>query len=320
VLLVQLLTTLFQDSYIISEIEKLAVSILSGEYVIDKVDELAVNAGSSLLKDPATIARAQQFLRDTVNDPQVQETVGYALWESLKIAITPSIFHPSSPQEFTKIPEFPQQTPIVQTHPSETLWVPEHLIPGVAEILFRDAYEKISATWGLQCTQEGLILKKRAFEEELLKQGELSKPVKRFLEKFSQKHFDDIFRQDQALIDMGGEEALIIRAKQKVDQQILVYQEYLTNMEKLKKGYIFHTFTPKQEESRRTIESTISTLEVEKENEIMLLEKELAGIMKENPVVYLKQGTLEEYLKGEGIGMRYLETGIKGNITQQLQN
>jgi len=189
------------------------------------------------------------------------------------------------------------------------VWVPEKLIPDASEILFREAFEKISEKWGLQCTREGLDSKKRAFQEELKsKTARLSKPLKRFFQKFSQVHFNEMFRQDQELVDMGGEEILLVKAKERIDRKIKVFRDYLTNMEKLQKGYIFNSYTPKQTEDRKNVENRIAALEAERADTSTILNREIARIMDKNPVPHLRIGTIEELIKSESEGHVQPET------------
>lgn len=139
------------------------------------------------------------MLKDTVNDSALQEQVGYALWEAMKVAVVPSVFRSQ------KFPPTPSPTPspssqsvshdqkqyVAYREPSGLevtlkeegelhqliVDIPEEFQDMAMEILFREAWEEVSARFGISVSKADLVAKKRAFEVELGKRRAIVKGI-----------------------------------------------------------------------------------------------------------------------------------------------
>jgi len=100
----------------------------------------------------------------------------------------------------------------------------------------------------LQYTEEGLEKKKKVFESELLwRREKLGAPLRRKFVKFIREHFDEVFVQDQELVD-GGADTLILQQILKIDTKVSDYKEYLAHLEKQDRGILWDTYSKKQVE------------------------------------------------------------------------
>lgn len=182
----------------------------------------------------------------------------------------------------------------------KSLSVPDEKLQGTAEILFREAYEKINAKYGLAVTPQALNTKKREFELELAtRKATLAPSLRRAFTELSNEYQEAVFQQDQQLIDVGGEEALLLRGRAKIDAKIGLIHDYLGGMEKFNRGYLWSAYTEEQEVERKELAERISELQKEKAEALKIVEQEKEALMQRNPIAHFRTGTLQAYLKGE---------------------
>src|SRR5690606_28099350 len=95
------------------------------------IAKLRLRAGSCRY---ATCAHGEELIR-----------VGYAVWEALKIAFTPSLFRSRNypPTEIPPPAESDTPFPTIQQQQHKPLAVPDELNEAVAEIIFRQAFEAV---------------------------------------------------------------------------------------------------------------------------------------------------------------------------------
>lgn len=227
----------------------------------------------------------------------VRETAGYALWDSIVIALTPNIFRA---RKFPSIARFESNGDSdTEAAPGDNeIFIPSEKLRPAAEIVLREVYESVAAKFGLQYSAAALKAKKRAFELELAKRKAIvPTELRRELQEVTNEYYDQLFRQDEDLIAAGGEEALILRAKSAIDATIATSKEYLKKMQKQDKGYIYNSYTKEQLEDRKQVEERIAELQAERADANSLLARELDGLHYHNPVAHLTQGSFEDFLK-----------------------
>lgn len=248
----------------------------------------------------------------------MKETAGYAMWDAIKIAFTPSLFRSRTyrPEKRRTIAEV-DVAPGAVMAADKTLSVPDDKLQGAAEILFREAYEGVAAKFGLTVTPQTLNSKKREFEQVLLlilhyflltfpqelalRRSMLAPALRRAFTELATEYQEAVFQQDQQLIDSGGEEALLLRGRAKIDSRIALINDYLSNMEKQSKGYVWSSFTEEQEQERRRLIDRVAHLQREKADERRLIEQELADIMQRNPIAHFRSGSLSEFVGNKAL-------------------
>uniref|UniRef100_A0A6B2L4E2 Cullin family profile domain-containing protein n=1 Tax=Arcella intermedia TaxID=1963864 RepID=A0A6B2L4E2_9EUKA len=290
-----LMNLLINRPEVVAEFEKLAGKVVASEIVYKEVNLLSERTSNRILENPELIQKMSLFLQKSVDDPVLQQVVGDALWESIKIALTPSILRTPVPTSDLVTPPSPQPIP----HSPLPSHIPSDKLQPLMELLFRSAYELIDQQYGPQFTSTGLQEKKKAFESAL---SEIRNKYRNCHQDFSDKfmlfiryNFDDVFKQEQDIIDIGGEETLIILAKTKIDKKIGVYRKYLNDMEKLDKGYFYDSYKPTQLKDREGIVKKIEELEAEKLNNSGLLSKEISTI-RQSPVAHMYKGSIGDLL------------------------
>jgi len=220
----------------------------------------------------------------------------------LKIAFTPTLF-----RERVYAPEIkpPDTTPAEIKAPdpveeiSNLFHVADDLAEYAAEIIFRETYEATSEKFGISFTVEELAEKKQFFEEELDKQkSTLAKPLRATFNKVIDNQFEIAFRHDQLIIERGGKDGLILKAKLQIENQINGIQEYLTSMKKTEKGWVYNSFSADQLEERKYLDNKILELrKTASDDEYCLNQSLLALGARKNPVGHLHPGSLEDLMK-----------------------
>lgn len=137
-------------------------------------------------------------------------------------------------------------------------------------------------------THEALNVKKRALEIELQNiKKKLSPKLKKKFQEVTEENVPAIFAGDKSVIELGGEVALVIRARTMIEKQIALYEGYLESMKKANKGtashlhiltmsgWVYDAYTPAQTEERKKIQQVIKELEEESKSKEKLLEKAL---------------------------------------------
>jgi len=323
-ILKHLVKGLLEDQHVINQVESLVATIIATDMVGQQVDDIAESTVSWLLQDENTVKLTRQLLKDTVNDLPLQEQVGYALWESIKVALVPSILRapkfvttvspppsivpPSSSSSPQNIDEFGKLQPTLIQEPSgievalkkgqqpTLVEIPDDFQEMIMEMLFREAWEEVSLQCGVATTKTQLVNKKQHFEGKLGKYRSLLKgSLKKKFQEFCRKNIDTVFQADRDVIDMG-EDYIIIQAKTKLDKKISVFEEYLKKMDKKNKGYIYNSYSDDQVQERAEIRKKIENLTMEKENRVNLLENELNALAKVNPVEHFRRGPIENLL------------------------
>lgn len=91
-LLADLVVSTLQEDSLRMEFEKVVVDVLASDQVRNQVQVESNRVIEQILTDAHIQRLAQQFVSTTLNSQAVQETAGYALWDSLKVALTPTMF------------------------------------------------------------------------------------------------------------------------------------------------------------------------------------------------------------------------------------
>jgi hypothetical protein len=223
---------------------------------------------------------------------------GYAMWDAVKIALTPSLFrrrrYPS-----------PKDIPAHKPTPSRKATITnelDRLSPEdkqeLAEIIFRESYDVIRSNFGLGYAPDKLIAKKHAFESEIAKRkASVTPELRRIVQSVSNEYFVKIFEQEEKLMDAGGDEALILHGKSKVDARILSYMKYLEDMPKQEKGYLWSGYTEQQQADRHSVQERIHKLEEERNDTTTLLKRELEGIHLANPIAHFPQQKFADFIE-----------------------
>eukprot|EP01126_Amoeba_proteus_P063117 TRINITY_DN8662_c0_g1_i1.p1 TRINITY_DN8662_c0_g1~~TRINITY_DN8662_c0_g1_i1.p1 ORF type:complete len:516 (-),score=118.67 TRINITY_DN8662_c0_g1_i1:128-1675(-) len=301
-----LFVNLFRSDYIKSELQILVVDVITQKYVTDRVNTLANNVSNNLLTNEELIQQAQNFVNQTLSDGSVQEAAGSAVWEALKIALTPSFFRAKQTP-----PVSPPVQPIQQAEPlihvptgveteENLINVPDELLEPTAEILFRQAYERVVPTRRPALSLEELEERRRNLKADIQREKKnLSSKLRKKLQEVFDSEINSVFALDRAIVDAGGEDALIVKAKSMIEKQIAVYETYLNEMKKSKKGWIYNSYSPAQLEDREKIQSNINKLIQESNSHELCLQKSLnsLGYGTISPVHHLQDGTIEELLQ-----------------------
>jgi len=291
---------LFQDPHIGDELQQLFVRVLASDPVIQQSNVLAHSTTTYLLNDPTINDMSKEFINSSLSSDSVQEAAGYAVWEALKIAFTPSLFRSRNypPTEIPPPTESDTPFPTIQQQQHKLLAVPDDLNDAVAEIIFREAFEAVDQKYGLTYSVEELSEKKHMFENQLAnKKQTLSKPLRYALKRVIDHQLENVFRNDQLIIDRGGREGLIFKAKYNLENQISSLEVYFQSMKKQEKGWIYNSYSPEQLEERKYLETKISELRrLMTDNDYCLKQSLLALGVTSNPVGHLQPGTIDDVL------------------------
>jgi len=310
VLLTQLTLKLLYDPVVVHELEQLGVKIVAGEDINYATKTLSNKVVKDILELDETWQLLDQFVNQVLSDPKVESALQKAFVQSVHFALVskPEVrgqrlqksdlqqhqIHQQQREEGS-----PHEKENVQKIESgekkgELLTVPPQFIDKTIQILFREAFESASLV-GLQYTEEGLEKKKKVFESELLwRREKLGAPLRRKFVKFIREHFDEVFVQDQELVD-GGADTLILQQILKIDTKVSDYKEYLAHLEKQDRGILWDTYSKKQVEEIDNKKKIIEELEKAKHDKTALLRKELESIVL-NPVKAFPSESITEYL------------------------
>jgi len=113
--LILLFTNLFNEPKIIAELEILSTKVVAGEKFNSQVQTLAEKTSDQILSNTELTKKMAQFLSNSVDDNHLQEEVGRALWEAIKVALLPSVVRKSPPSPLGLEP-----SPVLIENPSGT--------------------------------------------------------------------------------------------------------------------------------------------------------------------------------------------------------
>jgi hypothetical protein len=82
-------SNLFNDPKIIAELEVLGTKVISSDQFNREATDLAQTTSEQILSNPELTQKMAEFLSLSIDDPKLQEEVGKALWQSIKLALLP---------------------------------------------------------------------------------------------------------------------------------------------------------------------------------------------------------------------------------------
>jgi uncharacterized membrane-anchored protein YjiN (DUF445 family) len=104
----ELVKKVIQDEYVQDQVAQMFAKVIVTDYVKSSAQDLGTHTIHQVLEDENVKEHTTSFVRAVLQDQHIQHDAGYALWEALKVSLTPRWFA-RSPTE-----ETPTSTPPTQ--------------------------------------------------------------------------------------------------------------------------------------------------------------------------------------------------------------